>query len=132
MCSCREYAAVLARHRAAHVYSYWSAMPLPGPQADGIAPESQPFVVVRLLLRPGAGYEEQREAFAPFDRIHAPSEPMRGQVIDILARAVARRLPSFVLVNNKAEGSAPLTIEALARGLVDSLQRAAGSTQPAG
>jgi len=129
---CREYAAVLARHGAAHVYNYWSAMPMPGPQADAIAPESQPFVVVRLLLRPGAGYEEQREAFAPFDRIHAPSEPMRGQVIDIVARAVARRLPAFVLVNNKAEGSAPLTIEALASGLVDSLQRVAGSTQPAG
>ncbi len=118
-----DYAGVLARHRAAHVYNLWTAMPLPGAQADSIAPEAQPFVVVRLLLRPGATYDEQREAFSPFDRIQAPSEAMREQVVGILERAVKRQLPAFVLVNNKAEGCAPLTIEALARMLVGERSR---------
>jgi uncharacterized protein YecE (DUF72 family) len=121
------YVAVLARHRVAHAYNYWSRMPTPGPQAATIAPESQPFVMVRLLLRPGASYEEQREAFAPFDRIQAPSDTMRAEVVEILRRSVARRLPAFVLVNNKAEGSAPLTIEALAGALT----RALGDQEPA-
>ena len=73
--------------------------------------------MVRLLLRPGATYEEQREAFAPFDRIPEPQEEMREQVVDLVGQAVARAIPAYVLVNNKAEGSSPLTIEALAERL---------------
>lgn len=111
------YARVLARHGAGHIYNLWTAMPLPGAQADVLPPETMPFVMVRLLLKPGATYEEQREAFAPFDRIVAPLDPMRDEVVGILARAVARAIPAYVLVNNKAEGSAPLTIEALASQL---------------
>jgi uncharacterized protein YecE (DUF72 family) len=112
-----DYARVIARHGAAHIYNLWTAMPLPAEQAAVLAPETMPFVLVRLLLRPGATYEEQREAFAPFDRIAAPEEPVRDQVVDLVARAVARAVPAYVLVNNKAEGSAPLTIEALAERL---------------
>jgi uncharacterized protein YecE (DUF72 family) len=112
-----DYARVLARHGAAHVYNAWTAMPLPGDQADVIPVETMPFVMVRLLLRPGATYEQQREAFAPFDRLVAPDERMREQVVDLVARAVARAIPAYVLVNNKAEGSSPLTIEALAERL---------------
>ncbi len=111
------YARVLARHGAGHVYNLWTAMPMPAGQADLLPPETQPFVMVRLLLKPGATYEEQREAFAPFDRIVAPHDEMRDEVVGILARAVARAIPAYVLVNNKAEGSAPLTIEALAERL---------------
>ncbi|HEY3382408.1 MAG TPA: DUF72 domain-containing protein [Vicinamibacterales bacterium] len=111
------YGRVLARHRAGHVYNVWTAVPLPGEQAEQLPPESMPFVMVRWLLGPGATYEQQREAFAPFDRIQAPDEGIRGQVVDLVARAVARAIPAYVLVNNKAEGSAPLTIEALAARL---------------
>lgn len=112
-----EYARVLERNGAAHVYNAWTAMPLPGDQASAVPIEKMPFLMVRLLLRPGATYEEQREAFAPFDAIPEPQEEMRGQVVDLVARAVARAIPAYVLVNNKAEGSSPLTIEALARRL---------------
>jgi uncharacterized protein YecE (DUF72 family) len=112
-----EYARVLARNGAAHVYNAWTAMPLPGDQAALVPVETMPFVMVRLLLPPGATYEDQREAFAPFDRLVAPDEAMRGQVVDLVGRAVARAIPAYVLVNNKAEGSSPLTIEALAERL---------------
>jgi uncharacterized protein YecE (DUF72 family) len=108
------YARVLTRHGAGHVYNLWTAMPMPAEQVDLLPPETMPFVMVRLLLRPGATYDEQRETFAPFDRIAAPLEQMREEVLGIVARAVARAIPAYVLVNNKAEGSAPLTIEALA------------------
>jgi uncharacterized protein YecE (DUF72 family) len=113
------YARVLARHDVAHIYNLWTAMPLPAEQAGALPPETMPFVMVRLLLKPGATYDEQREAFAPFDQLVAPFERMRDEVTDILARAVARAIPAYVLVNNKAEGSAPLTIEALASRLAD-------------
>jgi hypothetical protein len=73
-----------------------------------------PFLMVRLLLQPGSNYGERRNAFAPFNALVAPDERMRGQVTDMVGRAIARAIPAYVLVNNKAEGSAPLTIEALA------------------
>jgi len=109
-----EYASVIARHGAAHIYNLWTRMPALAEQVSWLAPEGMPFVMARLLLRPGATYEEQREAFAPFAELRAPDETMRGQVADLVAQAVAHAIPAFVLVNNKAEGSAPLTIEALA------------------
>jgi uncharacterized protein YecE (DUF72 family) len=112
-----DYAQVLSRHGAAHVYNAWTAMPLPGEQTAHMPLDAMPFLMVRLLLRPGATYEERREAFAPFDRLVAPDEQMRDQVVDLVGRAVARAIPAYVLVNNKAEGSSPLTIEALAERL---------------
>jgi uncharacterized protein YecE (DUF72 family) len=111
------YAAVLARHGAAHVYNLQTGMPRPGEQAAALPPDTMPFVMVRLLVRPDATYEQQREAFSPFDRIAAPDTLLRAEVTDLVQRAVSRAIPAFVLVNNKAEGSAPLTIEALAEQL---------------
>ena len=111
------YAGALSRNAVAHVYNAWTAMPLPGDQAADVPLGQMPFLMVRLLLRPGATYQEQREAFAPFDSLVTPDEPMRDQVIDLVGRAVKRAIPAYVLVNNKAEGSSPLTIEALAERL---------------
>ncbi|MCX6551708.1 MAG: DUF72 domain-containing protein [Acidobacteria bacterium] len=112
------YRDVLARHGAAHVYNYWSAMPMPGAQVRTMPPEEQPFVMVRLLLRPGTWYEDQKQVFAPFDTLVEPDDEMRRDVLDIIRRAATGGRQTYVLVNNKAEGSAPLTIEALAERFV--------------
>ncbi len=113
------YAAVLARHGVAHTYNYWSAMPMPLAQAASSPPEAAPFAVVRLLLKPGTWYEDQRDRFRPFNRLVAPDEAMRDEVVELTARALTRGRKVYVLVNNKAEGSSPLTVEALAERLAD-------------
>ena len=74
-----------------------------------------PFAVIRLLLRPGTGYDERREEFLPFDRIVDPNPDLRQEVLSLIHAAGER--PVFVLVNNKAEGCAPRTIRALAEEL---------------
>ena len=117
------YRRVLARHGAAHTYNYWSAMPMPGAQADVIPPDELPFAMVRLLLRPGTWYEDQRERFAPFSEIVAPDEAMRDEVAAIGLRALAGGRRVYVLVNNKAEGSSPRTILELARRVRDRQRR---------
>jgi uncharacterized protein YecE (DUF72 family) len=117
------YAAILQRHGASHVYNYWSAMPMPASQAVVVAPEAQATTVVRLLLPPGTRYEQQRDAFRPFDRLRAPDPVMREQVVAITRRALAAGGDVFVLVNNKAEGSSPLTVMELARLLTGQLRR---------
>jgi uncharacterized protein YecE (DUF72 family) len=108
------YRDALARHGVAHTYNYWSAMPMPLTQAAVLAPDDQPFVVVRLLLKPGTWYEDQRDRFRPFNRLVEPDPAMRDEVVELTTRALARGRKVYVLVNNKAEGSSPLTIEALA------------------
>ena len=110
-----RYRQVLARYGVAHTYNFWSAMPMPAAQADVVAPEESPFNVVRLLLKPGSRYEDQRAAFRPFDRLQAPDEAMRRDVEAVTHRALKRQKRVYILVNNKAEGSSPLTIVELAR-----------------
>jgi uncharacterized protein YecE (DUF72 family) len=111
------YRQLLARHGVAHTYNYWSAMPRPADQAAVVPPEEGPLTVVRLLLRPGTWYEDQRERFVPFDRIVEPDEGMRADVVAVVRRALRRGRRAFILVNNKAEGSSPLTVMELAKRL---------------
>jgi len=111
------YRALLTRYGVAHTYNYWSAMPKPADQAAIVPPEDLPFSVVRLLLKPGTWYEDQRDRFKPFDRIVEPDEGMRADVVAITRRMLARKRGVWILVNNKAEGSSPLTVMELARRL---------------
>jgi uncharacterized protein YecE (DUF72 family) len=128
---CPAYDAILGRHGVGHVYNAWTRMPLPGEQADVVPVGPRPFIVVRLLLQPGATYEQQREAFEPFDRLIAPDANLREQVVDLVGQAVARAIPAYVLVNNKAEGSSPLTIEALAELLANATLETRAETRKA-
>ena len=72
------------------------------------------LVVCRLLLPPGGDYEALRAAYAPFDRVRQPDPAMRDDVRALSARCGREGLGLYVLVGNKAEGSAPLTARALA------------------
>jgi uncharacterized protein YecE (DUF72 family) len=110
-----EYRALLKQHGVAHTYNYWSAMPMPVAQSGIVPPDDLPFTVVRLLLRPGSWYEDQKERFQPFNAIVEPDEAMRRDVVELSDRALTRGRKVWVLVNNKAEGSSPLTIMELAR-----------------
>jgi uncharacterized protein YecE (DUF72 family) len=112
-----DYRQALAAHGAAHVYNYVTAMPMPREQEKAIAVDSAPFAVIRLLLRPGTTYGERREALAPFTRLTDQDDEMRSQVVSLVRTAVDAAIPVSVLVNNKAEGCAPLTIRALAEML---------------
>ncbi len=112
-----DYCALLARRRVAHVYNYWSDMPMPAEQAAVVPIASMPFFVARLMLRPGTRYEQRKRSFAPFDRLLDPDDTMRAQLVSMLGTCADLGRSAFVLVNNKAEGSAPLTIEAIASSL---------------
>ncbi|MFO1078986.1 MAG: DUF72 domain-containing protein [Planctomycetota bacterium] len=108
------YRALLARHEIAHTFNYWSAMPSLVRQAAIVPPDEAAFTVLRLLLRPGTWYEDQRDRFKPFSRLVDVDETMRDEVVQLTTRALAKGRRVYVLVNNKAEGSSPLTVEALA------------------
>ena len=119
-----RYLATLRAHRAAHVLNYWSQMPTIGEQLAIPGILDAPFTVARLMLPPGARYEDQKAAFAPFNRIQIPQPSMRADVVRmVLMSSAFGPKDIFVLVNNKAEGSAPLTVFALASAIANALAR---------
>jgi uncharacterized protein YecE (DUF72 family) len=74
-------------------------------------------LVCRWNLQRGQRYAEARDAWAPFDRLLAP-DPATRQTLARVARATldaGHRV--FITINNKAEGSAPASVRALAEAL---------------
>jgi uncharacterized protein YecE (DUF72 family) len=108
------YFAVLREHGVAHVFNSWTRMPPIGHQLDLPGSITGRFVIARALLRPGRTYNEAVDAFAPYDRIREPNPKLRRDLARLVDTAVQTRVPAYLLVNNRAEGSAPLTIAAVA------------------
>ena len=53
-----------------------------------------------------------------YDKIVGELPEMRAQAVELVAAAVVQKIQAYVLVNNRGERNAPLTIQAL----VDVLQ----------
>jgi uncharacterized protein YecE (DUF72 family) len=113
------YFAVLREHGVAHVFNSWTRMPPIGHQLDLPGSITGSFMVARALLRPGRTYDEAVDAFAPYDRIREPNPKLRRDLVRLVETAVQTRIPAYILVNNRAEGSAPLTIAAIAEMLAE-------------
>jgi uncharacterized protein YecE (DUF72 family) len=111
------YAAALAAGGASHGFTVHPSMPTLEAQAEILPVEAQPALVVRWMLGHGRGYEEARELYAPFDRLAAPDPESRASIAGLLARAIRAGKEGLVIVNNKAEGSSPLSIVELARAI---------------
>ncbi|MDB4936004.1 MAG: hypothetical protein JWP87_2976 [Labilithrix sp.] len=106
---------VLRAHGAAHVFTFWTAMPSLRAQLARHGRLSSRTLVARLMLPPFMRYAEKKAEYAPFDRLVAPQPDMRDDVLALLRAAEeADCTDAFILANNKAEGSAPLTVKALA------------------
>jgi uncharacterized protein YecE (DUF72 family) len=109
------YLAVLREHGVAHVFNSWTRMPPVGEQAELPGAFSAAFVVARILLRPGRYYAEAVDEFAPYNQLRDPNPELRRDVARLVELARQLRVPAYILVNNRAEGSAPRTIAAIAR-----------------
>jgi uncharacterized protein YecE (DUF72 family) len=75
-------------------------------------------LVVRWSLHAGLKYDEAKNRYAPFDRLLDPDIPTRGTLAHLIHVAVRSSQPAYIIVNNKAEGSAPLSCIELARAVV--------------
>jgi uncharacterized protein YecE (DUF72 family) len=113
-----RYLRILSAHRAAHVLNFWTGMPDLASQMAIPGVRTAPFVVARVMLPPGLRYEDGKAAFAPFDRVVTPQLAMRRDVVTLSARCASEGRTLTVLVGNKAEGCAPLTVRALAQAIV--------------
>ncbi len=110
----RRYVQALRATRARHCLS---VHPRASPLADQLAAlrvlDPGPLVA-RWNLNPIHQYQEAKERYAPFDRLMEEDPESRAVLAEACADAVLANRPVFLIANNKAEGSAPLTIGKLA------------------
>ena len=109
-----SYLDALAANAAAHCYTVYPSMPSLGEQTAKALPPQQPFVLCRWMLHAGQRYEDARRRYAPFDRLVDEDTDSRTAIARAAVDAAAARVPVYVIANNKAEGSAPLSLERLA------------------
>jgi uncharacterized protein YecE (DUF72 family) len=72
-----------------------------------------PFTVLRLLTPLKMSYEAAKKRAEPYDKIVGELPEMRRDTVDLVKKAVAENRQAYVIVNNRSEGNAPLTVQAL-------------------
>ncbi|HXJ33195.1 MAG TPA: DUF72 domain-containing protein [Candidatus Eisenbacteria bacterium] len=112
-----DVASALADTGAVPCLTVHPTMPPLGEQARQLGSDHAPTLVVRWMLGAGQEYEAARERYRPFDRVVDPDPATREAIGAQCRSALAAGRRAFVVVNNKAEGSAPASIVLLARTL---------------
>lgn len=113
-----NYREVLANHGVAHVYNHWSYMPPLLQQHEQMEERfTAPFSVVRLLTPLNMSYETAKRRAAPYDKIVGELPQMRKETVVLMKQAANENRRVYALVNNRAEGNAPITIQALITSL---------------
>ena len=75
-------------------------------------------LVARWNLHAGHRYEDAKQAYFPFNRLVQEDPPTRTTLASLAARAAADGRDVFITINNKAEGSAPCSVEKLAAAIM--------------
>ncbi|MFN5945792.1 MAG: DUF72 domain-containing protein [Phycisphaerae bacterium] len=119
-----RYVAALRQAGVDHCYTGHPSMPTVGTQLDLIPLTRSPLntpVACRWLLHPTQRYEEAKDRYFPFHELKDEDPGTRSEISKLAAAAAALTRDILVIVNNKAEGSAPASIEQLAMQIVESL-----------
>lgn len=107
------YFDVLRAINAAHVFSSWTRMPALEEQVRLDAAHTADFTVARALLRHGRSYEQAVAAFQPYQRIQEENPGAREGLKDLMEKSRGKKQTAFLFVNNRLEGNAPQTIQAV-------------------
>jgi len=80
-------------------------------------------LIVRWSLHGGFKYEQAKAKYDPFDRLVDEDPATRMALAELAARYAIAGQPVVIAVNNKAEGSAPLTCIKLGQAIADAYAR---------
>jgi uncharacterized protein YecE (DUF72 family) len=108
-----EYFACLRHHGVAHVFNAWTRMPELAEQMQLPEVYTADFTVARALLRRERPYELAVEKFSPYTEVKDPNPEARQALRNLISHAREGHQPSYIFVNNRLEGNAPQTIEAI-------------------
>jgi uncharacterized protein YecE (DUF72 family) len=108
-----RYFESLRAHRVSHVFNSWTRMPSIGEQMAMREALTADFTVTRALLRPGRAYEDAVAQFSPYDKIRDENPEARESLRALIRRMREERRAAYIFVNNRLEGNAPDTIQAV-------------------
>ena len=111
------YVLALEAVQAPHCYTVHPGMSSLEDHLRLVRPFEQPALVVRWMLHAGLRYEVAKERYEPFDRIVDEDPDSLERITRAAFDALIAERAVFVVVNNKAEGSSPLSVFRLARRL---------------
>lgn len=114
----QEYFDILNETGATHCFNHWDLMPPLKEQMKSAAAAGgleAPFYVSRILTPRGVNYASAVKRFEPYDNLRAPIPEMRQDVVRLAKRAIERGNDAYIIVNNRSEGNAPMTIDAIGR-----------------
>ena len=109
-----QYVELLEGVGAAHCYNVHPAMSSLAKQLELVQPFYQPVLLIRWMLRGGLEYEAARRKYAPFDRLVDEDPETRDLIARTALDGLLGERDVIVIANNKAEGSAPLSVFRLA------------------
>jgi uncharacterized protein YecE (DUF72 family) len=82
-------------------------------------------LIVRWSLHGGFKYEQAKAKYEPFNQLVDPDPATRASLAELAARYALAGQPVVIAINNKAEGSAPLSCLELARAIIEAYARLA-------
>jgi uncharacterized protein YecE (DUF72 family) len=113
------YVAALAAGNMVHCYNVHPNMPSPAEQAERVPlPANATVCAVRWMLNPAFRYDAAVERYAPFNRLVDPDPANRSALADLIAAAARQPIRVITSINNKAEGSSPLSCVELAKEII--------------
>ncbi len=119
------YAAALADAGAVNCLTSMGRMPSLAEQWARAKAGKGGLLVVRWMVRRDETYESAVEKYEPFDRIVDEDPLTRLEIAQLAIQAAADEQEVIVVANNKAEGSAPLSLIALARTICEEMDAGA-------
>ena len=108
-----QYFDFLKTHRVAHVFNSWTRMPTIAEQMAIPGSCTTDFTVTRALLRPGRTYEDAVKKFQPYEKVQDENPELRDTLRALIRRMKEERRAAYIYVNNRLEGNAPETIQAV-------------------
>ena len=110
-----EYFACLSQRGVTHVFNSWDAMPPVSEQMALPGSRTNPkLIAARFLLKPGGKYEDAVKSFQPYNKTQEVNEDARKAGAILIAEGKTKvQQKTLIFVNNRLEGNALATIEAM-------------------
>jgi uncharacterized protein YecE (DUF72 family) len=114
-----DFARALATAGAVPCLAVHARMPSVDLQAGtlGVNTSAAGPLVVRWNLHAGRSYDDAKADYFPFSRIIEEDLPSRTALARLARTTAAAGRDVFITINNKAEGSAPLSVEHVAKAI---------------
>jgi uncharacterized protein YecE (DUF72 family) len=119
--ACATFAAAVGNAGAVPCLAVHARMPPVAEQAAAFGLDRADCtspLVARWNLHAGRGYEEAKADYFPFNRLAEEDLPSRAALASLARAAASAGRDVFVTINNKAEGSAPLSVQRLAEQIM--------------